>query len=101
VTYHELYNLVADLVSALLSYDLQPGDRVASYSSNCIENVAACLAATAIGCIWVSAAADFGPEGVLERFEQVQPTLIFAVDAVVSVFLPTNLFVLFMLRLKV
>ncbi|KAI0796637.1 acetoacetate-CoA ligase [Abortiporus biennis] len=83
VSYAELYSLVADLVSALLANGLQAGDRVASYSSNCIENVAACLAATAIGCIWVSAAADFGPEGVLERFEQVQPKLIFSVDAVV------------------
>ncbi|KII95198.1 hypothetical protein PLICRDRAFT_34037 [Plicaturopsis crispa FD-325 SS-3] len=83
VTYAGLYALVADLVSALLVHDLKPGDRVASYSSNCIENVAACLAATAIGCIWVGAAADFGPEGVLERFEQVQPSLIFAVDSVV------------------
>ncbi|KAF7971115.1 hypothetical protein HWV62_22048 [Athelia sp. TMB] len=44
---------------------------------------APCLAATALGCIWVSAAADFGPEGVLERFEQVQPAVVFAVDAVV------------------
>ncbi|KAI0751968.1 acetoacetyl-CoA synthetase [Irpex lacteus] len=83
VTYAQLYDLVADLVSALLSQGLKSGDRVASYSSNCIENVAACLAATAIGCIWVSAAADFGAEGVLERFEQVRPTLIFSVDAVI------------------
>ncbi|KDQ64516.1 hypothetical protein JAAARDRAFT_145328 [Jaapia argillacea MUCL 33604] len=83
ITYSELYNLVADLVSALLLSGLKAGDRVASYSSNCIENVVACLAASAIGCIWVSAAADFGPEGVFERFEQVQPSLIFAVDAVV------------------
>ncbi|GBE79455.1 Malonamoyl-CoA synthetase vrtB [Sparassis crispa] len=83
VTYLELYSLVADLVSALLASGLKAGDRVASYSSNCIENVAACLAAAAIGCIWVSAAADFGPEGVLERFEQVRPSLIFSVDAVV------------------
>ncbi|KAF8897544.1 acetoacyl-CoA synthetase [Infundibulicybe gibba] len=99
-TYWELYTLVADLVSALLDRGLKPGDRVASYSSNCIENVAACLATVAVGGIWVSAAADFGPEGVLERsivthcltriadkcirrFEQVQPRFIFAVDAVV------------------
>ncbi|KAG1754051.1 uncharacterized protein EDB91DRAFT_1101357 [Suillus paluster] len=75
--------MVADLVSALLMLNLKPGDRVASYSSNCIENVVACLATTAIGCIWVSAAADFGTQGVLERFEQVQPRVIFAVDAVV------------------
>lgn len=49
VTYADLYAMVADLVSALLMLDLKPGDRVASYSSNCIENVIACLAATAIG----------------------------------------------------
>ncbi|KAF9075793.1 acetoacyl-CoA synthetase [Rhodocollybia butyracea] len=83
LSYGQLYTLVADLVSALLYHGIQPGDRVASYSSNCIENVAACLAATAISAIWVSAAADFGPEGVLERFEQVQPKVIFTVDAVV------------------
>ncbi|KZT12742.1 acetoacyl-CoA synthetase [Laetiporus sulphureus 93-53] len=83
VSYEELYSLVADLVSAFLSLGLEAGDRVASYASNCIENVAACLAATAIGCIWVSAAADFGPEGVLERFEQVQPKVVISVDGVV------------------
>ncbi|KAG6821270.1 hypothetical protein H0H93_002380 [Arthromyces matolae] len=82
-TYQELYNLTSDLASALLLNGLEPGDRVASYSSNCIENVVACLATTAIGGIWVSAAADFGPEGVIERLEQVQPKFIFAVDAVV------------------
>ncbi|KAG5651428.1 hypothetical protein H0H81_008658 [Sphagnurus paluster] len=82
-TYLQLYNLVADLASALLRNGLKPGDRIASYSSNCIENVVGCLATTALGGIWVSAAADFGSEGVIERFEQVQPKFIFAVDAVV------------------
>ncbi|KAF5369916.1 hypothetical protein D9758_001032 [Tetrapyrgos nigripes] len=83
LTYGELYTLVANLASALLLNDFKPGDRVASYSSNCIENVAACLATAALGGIWVSAAADFGADGVQERFEQVQPRFIFAVDAVV------------------
>ncbi|KAG5643954.1 hypothetical protein DXG03_009305 [Asterophora parasitica] len=71
-TYLELYNLVADLASALLRNGLTPGDRVASYSSNCIENVVACLATTAIGGIWVSAAADFAPEGVIERYVGIE-----------------------------
>ncbi|KIJ56671.1 hypothetical protein M422DRAFT_149201 [Sphaerobolus stellatus SS14] len=84
VSYHELYHLVADVVSALLLVPIQPGDRVASYSSNCIENLACCLATTALGGIWISAAADFGPDGVLERwFQQVQPKVIFSVDQVV------------------
>ncbi|KAL5507975.1 hypothetical protein ACEPAH_5593 [Sanghuangporus vaninii] len=83
ITYAELYALVADLVSALLDLGLQPGDRVGSYCSNCIENVAACLATTAIGCIWVSASADFGPDGVRERFDQVQPKVVFSVNGVI------------------
>ncbi|EJD01158.1 acetoacetate-CoA ligase [Fomitiporia mediterranea MF3/22] len=84
VTYEELYALVSELVSALLDVGLKPGDRVGAYCSNCIENVAACLATSAIGCIWVSAAADFGPEGVLERsFEQVKPKVVFSVNGVV------------------
>ncbi|KAF5333725.1 hypothetical protein D9611_002601 [Ephemerocybe angulata] len=83
VSYAQLYALVADLVSALKANGLRPGDRVASYASNCIENVAACLATTALGGIWVSAAADFAPDGVLERLEQVKPTFLFAIDAVV------------------
>ncbi|KAG6873321.1 hypothetical protein C0995_000474 [Termitomyces sp. Mi166 len=82
-SYQELFARTADLASALLRNGLEPGDRVASYSSNCIENVIACLATTALGGIWVSAAADFGPEGVIERLEQVEPKFIFAVDAVV------------------
>lgn len=89
-TYLRLQNLVADLASALLLNGLEPGDRVASYSSNCIENVVACLATSALGGIWVSAAADFGSEGVIERFEQVRPKFIFAVDAVVYVYVPSN-----------
>ncbi|KAF7301696.1 Acetoacetyl-CoA synthetase [Mycena indigotica] len=81
-TYAELYELVAELVSSLLANDIKPGDRIAAYSSNSIETVALCLATTAIGAIWVSAAADFAPAGVVERFEQVQPRIIFAVSAV-------------------
>ncbi|KAF9247056.1 hypothetical protein BU15DRAFT_84622 [Melanogaster broomeanus] len=75
VTYAELYDT--------------PGDRVASYSSNCfvrpslLHSVRLRLTFNLVGCIWVSAAADFGADGVLERFEQVQPRIVFAVDAVV------------------
>ncbi|KAG8718896.1 hypothetical protein FRC08_004115 [Ceratobasidium sp. 394] len=82
LTYAELYSNVADVVSALLEQGVTKGDRVASYSSNCIETVVVCLATAAIGALWVSAAADFGPDGVLERFEQVRPKVIFAVNSV-------------------
>ncbi|KAH7343809.1 acetoacetate-CoA ligase [Rhizoctonia solani] len=82
VTYAELYTQVADIVSALIEHGVKKGDRVASYSSNCIETAVVCLATAAIGALWVSAAADFGPDGVLERFEQVKPKVIFAVNSV-------------------
>ncbi|KAF8709107.1 AMP-binding enzyme, partial [Rhizoctonia solani] len=82
ITYAELYTKVADIVSALIEHGVKKGDRVASYSSNCIETAVVCLATAAIGALWVSAAADFGPDGVLERFEQVKPKIIFAVNSV-------------------
>ncbi|KAG8934326.1 hypothetical protein FRC02_010183 [Tulasnella sp. 418] len=83
ISYGDLYELVERLVSSLLSSGVRPGDRVASYSSNCIENIAASLAAAAIGAIWVSVSADFGPDAALSRFQQVQPKIIFSVDEVV------------------
>ncbi|KAF8321164.1 acetoacetate-CoA ligase [Clavulina sp. PMI_390] len=83
ITYASLYTAVAHTVQALLELGISPGDRVASYSSNCIENVVATLAATAVGAIWVSAAADFGPFGVIERLEQVRPRVLFSIDSMV------------------
>ncbi|KAJ7068285.1 acetoacyl-CoA synthetase [Mycena amicta] len=82
-TYAQLYELVSQIVSALLANSVQPGDRVSAYCSNSIEAVALCLASSAIGAIYVSSAADFAPAGVVERFAQVQPSFIFAVSAVV------------------
>ena len=64
----------------MCSLEMDYGTDVSSSSQ---ENVIACLAAVAIGAIWVSAASDFGPLGVLERFEQVAPKVIFSVDKVV------------------
>lgn len=81
-TYNRLYASTITAASALLKLGVRPGDRVASYASNCIENVVAFLASAAIGAIWTSAAADFAPAGVLERFVQVQPVVLFTVDAV-------------------
>ncbi|KAG8708631.1 hypothetical protein FRC09_001129 [Ceratobasidium sp. 395] len=90
LTYAELYENVADAISALTEHGVTKGDRVASYSSNCLETVVVCLATAAIGALWVSAAADFGPDGVLERFEQVRPKVIFAVNSVSGVVLRYN-----------
>lgn len=78
----ELRKQVAQAVKALRSRGVKVGDRVASYSSNCSANVIAFLATAAIGAIWVSSAADFAPEGVLERLQTVRPKVLFAVDGV-------------------
>ncbi|KAG8986406.1 hypothetical protein FRB90_004043, partial [Tulasnella sp. 427] len=79
-TYAELYDLTRRLTYALRKRGVKEGDRVASYASNCIENVAAALASAAVGAIWVSVSADFGPDAALSRFQQVQPKVIFTVD---------------------
>jgi len=82
-TYKELYEAVYHVTIALKKNGFEPGMRVAAYTSNCTEALIACLATTALGGIWSSAASDFGPEGVKERFEQVKPSFIVGVDAVV------------------
>lgn len=51
----------------------------------------AALAASALGAIWVSAAADFGPFGVIERLEQVKPKVLFSVEATVYAVPPITL----------
>ncbi|PVF91735.1 putative acetoacetyl-CoA synthetase [Serendipita vermifera] len=80
--YNELYDATVKAARALASLGVKAGDRVGSYCSNSIENVVAALAAISLGAIWTSAASDFGPKGVLERFEQVEPTVVFGSDAV-------------------
>jgi acetoacetyl-CoA synthetase len=59
-------------------FRVRPGDRVASYLPNVPEAVIAMLAATAIGAIWTSVSPDFGWRGTLDRFRQVEPTVLIA-----------------------
>ncbi|KAG8794934.1 hypothetical protein FRC16_010288 [Serendipita sp. 398] len=80
ITYAQLYEAVVRAAESLSALGVKPGDRVGSYATNCIENVIGSLAAAALGAIWTSAASDFGPSGVLERFEQVKPKVVFVVD---------------------
>ncbi len=57
-----------------------PGDRVAAYMPNIPETVAAFLACASIGAIWSSAAPDFGARSVIDRFSQIEPKVLLAVD---------------------
>ncbi|XP_021563842.1 acetoacetyl-CoA synthetase isoform X1 [Carlito syrichta] len=62
---------------------VKKGDRVVGYLPNCAHAVEAMLASASIGAIWSSTSPDFGVNGVLDRFSQIQPKLIFSVEAVV------------------
>lgn len=81
-TFRELKQSVALYAAAMRRCGINKGDRVVGYISNCTEAVIAMLAAASIGAIWSSTSPDFGVVGVLERFSQIQPKLIFSVNAV-------------------
>jgi acetoacetyl-CoA synthetase len=80
VTYAELYSEVSRLSQALQAAGVKPGDRVAGYMPNVPGTVIAMLAATSLGAIWSSCSPDFGVQGVLDRFGQIAPKVLFAAD---------------------
>jgi len=80
VTYAELYTAVSRLSQALRAAGVQPGDRVAAYMPNIPGTVVAMLAATSIGAVFSSCSPDFGVQGVLDRFGQIAPKVLFAAD---------------------
>ena len=71
---------VAAVSAALRALGLRPGDRVAGFLANIPEAVIAMLAAASIGCVWTSCSPDFGVNGVLDRFGQVEPKVLFCAD---------------------
>ena len=80
LTYKELYNEVEILASALRNAGLQEGDRVAGFLPNLPETIIAMLATASIGAIWSASSPDFGIKGVLDRFSQIKPKILFAAD---------------------
>jgi acetoacetyl-CoA synthetase len=80
ITYSELYQQVARLAKSLRHMGIEPGDRIAAFMPNMIETVVAMLAATSIGAIWSSCSPDFGIKGVLDRFGQIEPRVLFTAD---------------------
>ncbi len=76
----ELYATVSRATNALRALGVRPGDRVAAYMPNMPETIVAVLATAAVGAIWSSASPDFGVQGVLDRFGQIAPTVLFTVD---------------------
>jgi len=80
MSYAELYDNVARLAKSLREIGVAPGDRVAAYMPNMMETAIAMLAATSIGATWASCATDIGSGGVIDRFGQIEPKVLFTVD---------------------
>jgi acetoacetyl-CoA synthetase len=80
ISYRELYHEVAKLAAALQREGVGPGDRVAAVMPHAAETMIAMLATTALGAIWSSCSPDFGVQGVLDRFGQIEPKVLITID---------------------
>jgi acetoacetyl-CoA synthetase len=80
LTYAELYDRVARLARSMREMGITKGDRVAGFIPNMPEAIIAMLAAASIGALWSSCSPDFGIKGVLDRFGQIEPRLIFTAN---------------------
>ncbi|HAR59066.1 MAG TPA: acetoacetate--CoA ligase, partial [Alcanivorax sp.] len=80
ISYNDLHVAAGQVAAQLQAAGVEPGDRVAGYMPNRIETVIAALGCAWIGAIWSSCSPDFGVEGVLDRFGQIEPKVLFACD---------------------
>jgi acetoacetyl-CoA synthetase len=80
ITYAQLYEQVAQLAKSLRELGIKPGDRVAGFVPNMTETVIAMLASASIGATWSACSPDFGTKGVLDRFGQTEPKVLFTAD---------------------
>ena len=80
MTYFELYDEVASVAKSLKEAGVQMGDRVAAFMPNMPETIVAMLAATSLGATWSSCSPDFGIKGVLDRFGQIKPKVLFTAN---------------------
>ncbi|MDR0753205.1 MAG: acetoacetate--CoA ligase [Holosporaceae bacterium] len=80
LSWKELYYSVAKAAAALKKIGIRKGDIVGGYVANMPETTIAALATISIGAIWTACSPDFGTPGALDRFGQVKPKILFAVD---------------------
>ena len=80
LTYNSLYDQVAGLTSAMKKQGIKKGDRICGLLPNIPESVIAMLSSASIGAIWSSCSPDFGIQGVLDRFKQIKPKIIFTTN---------------------
>jgi acetoacetyl-CoA synthetase len=79
-SHKELYNEVSRVAQAMQTMGLVAGDRVGGYMPNMPQTIIAMLAAVSVGAIWSSCSPDFGVQGVLDRFGQIKPKIMFVCD---------------------
>src|SRR5690606_10921429 len=80
LTYPALRRRVAQVASAWRARGVAAGDRVAGFLPNCADSVIAMLATASVGAVWSSCSPDFGLQGVMDRFGQIKPKVLFAVN---------------------
>jgi acetoacetyl-CoA synthetase len=80
ISFRELNEQVRSVAAALAAEGVVPGDRVAGFMPNLPETVIAMLGAASLGATWSSCSPDFGANGVLDRFGQIQPKVLFCAD---------------------
>ncbi|MGH7695183.1 MAG: AMP-binding protein, partial [Gemmatimonadaceae bacterium] len=80
LTFRQLHEAVARVAVALKAAGVKQGDRVAGFLPNIPEAVIAMLATASMGAVWSSCSADFGVNGVLDRFGQIEPKVLIAAD---------------------
>jgi acetoacetyl-CoA synthetase len=80
ISYGELYKAVSRCARALRQQGIKRGDRVVAYMPNITEAAIAMLATTSIGAIWASCGSELGMQAVIDRFSQIEPKVLFAVD---------------------
>jgi acetoacetyl-CoA synthetase len=80
LTHRDLQEAVASVATALTAHGIAAGDRVAGFMPNIPETIIAMLATARLGAIWSSCSPDFGVKGVLDRFGQIAPRVLFTAD---------------------
>jgi len=80
LSYRELYTITAQVAASLKDAGVTPGDRVVGFMPNMPESIIAMLAATSLGAVWSSCSPDFGIKGILDRFGQTKPKVLFTAD---------------------
>jgi len=80
ITYAKLYDEVARVAASLKALGIQPGDRVVGFMPNMPQTIIAMLAATSLGATWSSCSPDFGIKGVMDRFGQITPKVLFTAN---------------------